>query len=163
MALPPIGSTCAEPPPEIMPTSECEPITAMVCSLRGVQRQDGLLILEQNDAALFDLARGFKSGKRIDDAALAWMIDHAGRKHGAQNAMHMLVEFGCGILPASTASLNLSLEQEPARLLVIESGGGGLFSRCACRPSRRERTRGTSSPSSAHRSAATCFRRRSRR
>src|ERR1700728_1275892 len=35
MALPPMGSTCAEPPPEIMPTSECDPITAIVRSLDG--------------------------------------------------------------------------------------------------------------------------------
>src|SRR5512143_832492 len=28
-ALPPGGSTCAEPPPEITPTSACEPITAI--------------------------------------------------------------------------------------------------------------------------------------
>ena len=36
MAFPPIGSTCAEPPPEIMPTSECDPITAMVCSFAAL-------------------------------------------------------------------------------------------------------------------------------
>ena len=29
IAFPPGGSTCADPPPEIIPTSECAPITAM--------------------------------------------------------------------------------------------------------------------------------------
>src|ERR1035438_10533978 len=34
--LPPIGSTCAEPPPERTPTSACDPITAMVLT-RGAR------------------------------------------------------------------------------------------------------------------------------
>jgi hypothetical protein len=55
MALPPGGSTCAEPPPEIMPTSECAPMTAMVRTLAGSRGQSGVLILEQDDAAFFDL------------------------------------------------------------------------------------------------------------
>ena len=94
MAFPPIGSTCAEPPPEIMPTSEWAPMTAMVCRRAALSGSDGLFVLQQNDAAFFDLARSLKSGKGIDDAALAWIIDHAGGKHGAQNAMHVLVELG---------------------------------------------------------------------
>ena len=53
-----------------------------------------LFILEQHDAAFFDLARSLESGKRIDDAALARIIDHARGKHRAQNAMHMLIQFG---------------------------------------------------------------------
>ena len=69
-------------------------MTAMVCSRRGTQRQRGLLVLEQNDAAFFDLARSFKSGEGIDNAALPRIIDHARGKHRAQNAMHMLVQLG---------------------------------------------------------------------
>ena len=94
MALPPGGSTCAEPPPEIMPTSECAPMTAMVWSRGGIQRQRGAVVLEQNNAAFFDLARDLKACQGIDDTALARIIDHAGGKHGAQNAVHMLVQFG---------------------------------------------------------------------
>src|SRR5580704_6009318 len=36
MALPPGGSTCADPPPEIIPTSACPPIIAMVWTLDGL-------------------------------------------------------------------------------------------------------------------------------
>ncbi len=60
----------------------------------GIQREDCGLVLQQNDAAFFDLARHFKAGEGIDDAALAGIIDDAGGKHGAQDAMHVLVEFG---------------------------------------------------------------------
>src|SRR5882757_7621962 len=35
MALPPMGSTWAEPPPEIIPTSECAPMTAIERSLEA--------------------------------------------------------------------------------------------------------------------------------
>ena len=50
-----------------------------------------------------------KPAKGSTTTALAGMIDHAACEHGAQNAMHVLVEFGrTGILPASTAALNLS-------------------------------------------------------
>ena len=66
MALPPMGSTCAEPLPEIMPTSECAPITAMVWSVAACSGSTAVLVLQQNDAALFDLARGLKAGKGID-------------------------------------------------------------------------------------------------
>jgi hypothetical protein len=80
-------------------------MTAMVWILRGNQRQSRVLILEQDDAAFFDFARNFEAGEGIDDAALAGIIDDAGGKHGAQDAVHMLVQFGDGMVPASTAAL----------------------------------------------------------
>ncbi len=77
-------------------------MTAMVCSFAAIERQCCVFVLEQNDAAFFDLARGLKASEGIDDAALAWIIDDADSEHGAQNAMDVLVEFGRGIAPAST-------------------------------------------------------------
>ena len=74
---------------------------------RGAQRQHCLLILQQNDSAFFNLARRLKSGKWIDDGPLPWMIDYAVCEHRcAECGARARPVRVCGILPASSASLN---------------------------------------------------------
>ncbi len=71
-------------------------MTAMVWIVAASRGNAERVVLEQNDAAFFDLARSLQAGEGIDDAALAGIIDDAGGEHGAQNAMNMLVQFGRG-------------------------------------------------------------------
>ena len=89
--MPPGGSTCAEPPPEIMPTSACPPITATLRIL-GVQRQDRLLILQQHDALLFHMLGESKPALDIDDAFLDGIVHHARKKLGVKNAARMVID-----------------------------------------------------------------------
>src|SRR6201996_6966915 len=43
----PGGSTCADPPPEIMPVSACGPITAIECTLLGSRGNRPLVFLSR--------------------------------------------------------------------------------------------------------------------
>src|SRR5580693_6289342 len=94
---------------------------------RGNQGQNSGLVLEQDDAAFFDFAGNGEADEGIHNAALAWEIDYSGGKHGAENAVHMLVELGLGNCPCFDGSLVFGLVEEAARLFVIEAGGGSFF------------------------------------
>src|ERR1700739_189289 len=87
---------------------------------RGTQRQYCLLVLQQNDASLFDLARGLEPGKGIDDAALPWMINDTGCKHRTQDAMHMFIEFSLRNFACVERILEALLVKKSARLFVIK-------------------------------------------
>jgi len=54
MALPPGGSTCADPPPESIPTSACPPMIAKVVNFWRHYRKHRGVVLQENNAFLFD-------------------------------------------------------------------------------------------------------------
>ena len=91
-------------------------------NLSRIERQHGVLVLEQNDALLLDLPRNRKPGEWIDHTALAGMIDHAGGEHGAQDAVYMLVQFSHRNLACLNRGLVGLAEENRARLFIIESG-----------------------------------------
>ena len=89
--MPTGGSTCADPPPEIMPTSACAPITAIVLSFDASSGSEIAFIPQEHHALLRDLLRDVKSVLHIDHALPRWIVDHATGEHRAQNAVNMIV------------------------------------------------------------------------
>ena len=59
-----------------------------------VERQHGVVVLEQHDAVFFQALGDFQSAWRIHHAFLDGMIHHAGKEFGVQNAAHMVINFG---------------------------------------------------------------------
>ncbi len=47
-AMPPIGNTCEEPPPDSTPTSECEPMTTTFLAVLAIGQQ-AAVVLQQDD------------------------------------------------------------------------------------------------------------------
>ena len=87
------------------------------------EREGGVLILEQDDGTLFDFARDFEADEGIDDHALAGIVDDTGGKHGAQNAVHVLVELGDRDGSGIDGRFVFIAVEEAAGFLVVEAGG----------------------------------------
>ena len=66
---------------------------AMDWTLVAVERQNAVVVLEQDHALLGDRAGGLKTAFDIDDALLNRMIDDAAEELGTQNSMHVLIQF----------------------------------------------------------------------
>src|SRR6266404_1568512 len=109
IAFPPGGSTWAEPPPEIIPTSECAPITAM---------------LEAREASSGSCACSFLSSTMLCSSMfcatfLRRIIDNAAGKHRPQDAVNVIVHFSHGNLAGLYRFLHGIPVENFARFLVI--------------------------------------------
>ena len=104
--------------------------------LGRAERKSILFVLEQNDTGLFNLARRLHAREGIDDEALAGIVDDAGGEHGAQNALHMLIEFGLRNAAGFNSVLVTLLVEEAAGLFVVEAGGRCLLDRVSAAPVR---------------------------
>ena len=89
----------------------------------GHEREGGVLVLEQDDGAFFDMARDLEAHEGIDDHTLAGIVDDAGGEHGAQNAVDVLIKLGNGDGACVDGRFVFIAEEEAAGLLVIEAGG----------------------------------------
>ena len=125
MALPPGGSTCAEPPPEIMPTSACGPITAILW-IFGIERQLRPVIFQQDDALLGKLLSNLEPTLDVDHAFLRGIVDHACGEHGSKNTPDVVVQFRHGELARLDLPLQRVAVENPAWLLLIEAGSRSL-------------------------------------
>ena len=105
----------------------------------GVQRQHAAVVLQQDNSTFFDLARGLESRERIDNEAVARIIDDSGGKHGTQDAVHVLVELGLRNCSRFNGGLELVAEEVPAGLFIVQSGCGSFFSGVRSAPVREHK------------------------
>ncbi len=92
----------------------------------AIDRQHAILVLEQNDALLRDAARGGKAALHIDHALLGWEVEEPGEKHGAQDAVHVVIQLRHGDFARLDRLLELFAVEVVHRLLIIEAGCRGF-------------------------------------
>src|ERR1700689_1869328 len=60
-------------------------------NLGGVERKLSAIVLEQDDALLFNLLRNFETADHVDHTFYRRIIHHTGGEHGAQDAANVII------------------------------------------------------------------------
>ena len=134
----PGGSTCADPPPEIMPTFACEPMMAMEWIFVGSSGRRFCGIFQQDDAALFYVKRDFQISLGLDHAFVGRVIDDAGSKFRTQDAARVIIELRHGDGAGLHRLFHLGTVVGVERFLVIEPCCGGFDGAVRATPVRED-------------------------
>ena len=105
----------------------------------AIQRQNRLVIFQQDSALFGNAARGFEAPFDIHHVFLYWIIDNAAGKFRAQNAMHVIVQFGGGNFACLHGLLEFLSKENIFRLFVIQSGDGRFFGAMRPTPVRKHK------------------------
>ena len=121
-ALPPMGVTSADPPPESTPTSAWGPMTAMDAEA-GRQGKDAAVLEEHRALLGHGLGDGEVRG-RVDGAGRDRVVVEPHREDRAHDPVDHVVEPGLGHLPGRERVLHAP-EVRGARHLHVEAGHRG--------------------------------------